>query len=132
MAAGLEGNVEGGATSFLPCRFEGKNFCVGFSCFGVITFPHNYPVFHNHSSHIGIRPGTALLGQSESPPHVNLIQIFTPTMKKIPFRGLQWKKDASPIQTLTVGSGISPDQLKKLAGYTAGSELHRPRSINAI
>lgn len=30
----------------------------------------------------------------------------------------------SPIQTLTVGSGISPDQ-RLLAGYTAGTEFHR-------
>lgn len=30
----------------------------------------------------------------------------------------------SPIQTLTVGPGISPDQ-RLLAGYTAGTELHR-------
>jgi hypothetical protein len=40
---------------------------------------------------------------------------------------------SSPIQTITVGSGISPNPAQRLAGYTADRELHpSPKKGNHI
>lgn len=41
---------------------------------------------------------------------------------------------SSPIQTVTVGSGISPDQslFEGLAGFTAGREFHPALKISSI
>jgi len=109
----------------------------------VPAFPDNATIPNNHAADhgIGADSSPAPLGQFQGPAHVRVVAVGKNHNKKSPdrFRGTPTSHGnptrpdrceasgtrSSPIRTVTVGSGITPDlRFFTLAGFTAGRGFH--------
>ena len=75
VAAGLQGDVEGGAGGVLPAGGQRRPLGVEVSPPGVVPLADDPPLLHQHSPHHGVGAGPAgpLLGQVQSQGHIVLI-----------------------------------------------------------
>ena len=72
MAAGLQGDIEGGSFSILCERGDGIALRVKISASGMVSFSYDAAVFDDHRSHhrVGVGPSPALFCQKNGPLHI--------------------------------------------------------------